>query len=253
MLPGGMTPVVQLVAIIRNASPRDAAQLLKDMPVDRLPVVTAAMGPGEVARLLWAAPVDFRGALIDALTTEQLLEVLRAQQTNQAVTLLSMLPDERLGVVAESLSDKVVAALLTRLPDSRQAAVLEAMDPAKGFAALSRRYEQEVADSLVRANVEVTFPNGAPNGIVLVQGLGWRIVVAARYGDDGTIALRDAEDGAYRLEANGALSVTNLRPADAVVGHCRELRIQGQAVDAMRWTDTQHDGVLKRILVSLFQ
>lgn len=215
--------------------------------------IPAAMSPSDIALLLPAAAPDFRGALIDALTMEQLLEVLRALQPNQAVTLLSILPDERLGVVAESLPDKLVAALLTSLPESRQTALLEAMDPGKGFAALSRRYEQEVADSLVRANVEVTVPNGAPSGIVLVQGLGWRIVVAARYGDDGTIALPDAEGGAHRLGANGALSVTSLKPADGVIDHCRRTRLEGQAVDAMKWTDSQHDGILKRALVSLFQ
>jgi hypothetical protein len=253
MLPGGITPVTQLIAMIRSTPPQGAVGLLKAMPADRLGVVIAAMGSADIARLLPVAPPDFGGTLLDALSVEQLIKLLRTDSTDRAVGLLLMLPYERLSAVVEGLPDDEVVVLLTRLPVDGQTALLAAMDPRRGYAALSRRYEQDVADALARANLDVTVPPGAPSGVVLVQGLGWHIVVAAHYGDDGRIALRDAEEGAYRLRANGALSVTDHQPAEDVVRYCRESQREGRLVDAATWIDARYDGSLTRTLVSLFQ
>lgn len=191
--------------------------------------------------------------LIDALSVEQLIKLFRTDSTDQAVGLLLMLSHDRLSAVVDGLPDEDVVVLLTRLPVDQQIALLEVMDPRRAYAALSRRYEHGVADALARANVDVTIPEGTPSGVVLVQGLGWRIVVAARYGDDGRIAVRDAEEGAYRLRANGALSVTDHQPAEDVVRYCRESRHDDRPVDAVTWIDTRYDGSLTRTLVSLFQ
>lgn len=126
------------------------------------------------------------------------------------------------------------------------------MEPASKLAALSRRYENDVAAALARANTEVTFPAGAPAGIVVVQGLSWRILVAARYGDDGTSAVKEAEDGAARMRTNGSLAIVNRTPADEAIRHCRQALAEGRAVAVTRWADTRDDGSLKRSLVSLF-
>jgi hypothetical protein len=248
-----MMPVTHLIAMIRSTPPESAVGLLTAIPADRLPVVMAAMRPADIARLLPATRSDFRGKLIEVLSANQLIELVRAMSTDQAVALLSTLSHERLSSVVGGLPDKVVSALLSTLPANRQTALLAVMDPRQVRAVLSRMYEHDVAQALVRSNAEVTVPDGAPFGILLVQTLGWRIVVAARYGDDGRVAVRDAEEAAYRLRASGALSVTNHQPAEDVVRYCRESQRQGRPIDAVAWTDTRHDSPLKRTLVSLIR
>src|SRR5438552_646225 len=121
MLPGGMMPVTQLVALIRSSPPKGAAGLLTAIPADRLPVV--------------------------------------------------------------------VAALLGRLPEHGQHAVFAVMGRRRGYAVRSQMYVNDVADALARANADVGVPDGTPNEILLVHKLGWRIAVAARYGDDGRVAV----------------------------------------------------------------
>src|SRR6266542_1904925 len=187
MLPGGMMPVTHLIAMIRSTPAQNAADLLKALPADRLPIVIAAMRPVDIARVLPAAPADFRDTLVAVLSANQLVELVRTAPTGRAVALLSRLPD------------------------------------------------------------------GAPGGILLAQKLGWRIAVAPRYGDDGRVAVRAAEDAAYRLRASGALSVTSHQPAEDVVRYCRESQRQSRPIDAVAWTDIRHDSALKRTLVGLFQ
>jgi hypothetical protein len=253
MLPGGMVPVRQLVAIVRSTPPRGAAGLLVALPADRLRLVISELSPADIARLLPAAPAHFREMVIDLLSAEQLSGLLRTNSTGEAVGLLVTLSHERLSVLVDGLPDQVVALLLESLPAERQVALLEVMDPHRGRAVLSGKYEHEVAGALARANFCVTVPDGAPSGILLVQGLGWRIVVAVRYDDDGRTGVRDAEEGAFRLRANGALSVTDRQPASEVVQYCQESRRQGRPVDAVAWIDSRYDGSLKRTLVALCQ
>jgi hypothetical protein len=223
------------------------------MPTDRLCAVIAAMSLADIARLLSVAPPEFRGTLLDALSIEQLIEMLRTVPVDQSVELLLILSRQRLSAVVDSLPDGVVATLLERLPEDPQDALLEVMDPRRRYAVLARKYEHDVTHALARANFHITIPDGAPSGIVHVQALDWGIVVAIRYGDDGRIAVRDAETGAYRLRASAALSVTSRQPADDVVRYCRESRAQGRPIDAVAWADTRDDGSLTRTLVSLLR
>ena len=253
MLPGGMMPVTQLVALVRSTPPKGAAALLASIPADRLPAVVAALRPADVARLLPAARSDIRGTLVDMLSPEQLAELLPAASADQAVVLLSALPPERLGLAVEDLSDQAVATLLGRLPVREQDAMFSVMGRRRGHAVRCQMYVDDVADALARANADVAVPDVAPTGILLVHKLGWRIAVAARYGDDGRMAVRDAEEGAYRLRATGALAVTDHQPAEDVVRYCNESQRQGRPIDAVAWAHPDHDGPLKRTLVRLFQ
>ena len=246
-------PVTQLVALIRSSPPKGAAGLLTAIPADRLPVVVAAMRPADIGRVLPATRADVRGSLVELISAAQLTELLQTAPTDQAVVLLSALPPERLGTVVDDLDDHVVAALLGRLPEHGQHAVFAVMGRRRGYAVRSQMYVNDVADALARANADVGVPDGTPNGILLVHKLGWRIAVAARYGDDGRVAVRDAEEGAYRLRATGALAVTDHQTAEDVVRYCHESQRQGRPIDAVVWADTDHDSPLKRTLVRLFQ
>jgi flagellar motility protein MotE (MotC chaperone) len=252
MLHGGMMPVVALIEIVRSVPPRHAADLLRELPADRLNAVMDGIGPAEIARVLSAAPGDFRATLVESLTDVRLLDVLYAQSDAESGQLLASLPDGRLGDIVGFIPDTTLATLLSVLPESRQAKVLQALEPGRRGVALSRKYEQEVAEALARANLDVRPAVGEASGIVVAQGLGWLFAVAAGFGDDGTITVGEAEAAAYRLGANAALAVTDQRPADAVLAYCREAQAQGRAVAATMWTGRQHDGPLKRTVVSLF-
>jgi MgtE-like protein len=248
-----MMPVTQLIAIMRSTPPESAVGLLTAMPADRFPVVVGAMGPADIARLLPVTPLDLRDALIDALPASQLTEVMRAVSTDQAVALLPTLRPERLRAVVDGLPDDSVSVLLATLPKDRQAALVDVMDPHRVYAVLSRTYEHNVAQALRRSNADVTVPDDAPGGILLVRTLGRRIAVAARYGDDGRVAVRDAEDAAYWLRAGAALSVTNHQPREDVVRYCDDSQREGRPIAAVAWIDTWQDSALKRTLVRLFQ
>jgi hypothetical protein len=252
VLSGEMMPVTQLIMTIRSTSPQNGAGLLMAMPAEQLPVVVAAMASADLARLLPAARPDLRDRLLHAAGTEQLVDLVRHGPLDQAVAVLTPLPDERLRAVAQRLPDQVVSALLTAMPRERHGALLGGPDPGQTTAALSPVYRREVADALARANTAVSVPAGAPEGILLARTLGWWIVVAPRYGDDGRVGVRDAEDAAYRLRASAALSVTDRPPADDVLRYCRQARQQGRPIEAVAWLDDRHDGQLKRALVSLF-
>jgi hypothetical protein len=253
MLAGGMTPVTQLIALIRNTTPHNAAGLLAAMPADRLPVVVAAMRPADIARVLPATRTDLREMLINALSADQLTELVQLTTTGNAVNLLPALPRDRLTSVLDGLPDPLVSDLLIRMPESGQRALLAAMRPRRAHEMQAGMYERNVADALTRSNANVTVAYEPPRGILLVQNLGWRIVVAPRYGDDGRIAIRDAEEVAYRLRAQGALAVTDHQPNDDVVCYCRESQRQGRPIDAVAWTTSQDDSAVKRRLVGLFQ
>lgn len=253
MLPGGMMPVTQLIAMIRSSPAKSAIGLLTSMPADRMPHVIAGLAPRDIARLLPLMRPEFLGMLAVSLTPEQLSGLIELTTPEQAVALVSALPTERFTAVGGGLSDQAVLTLLAELPEDRQSALRAALDPHRLHAALSTVYERDVAAALARANAEVSVPEGAPRGTVVARTLGWRIVVAARFGDDGRVAIRDAEAVAYRLRATGALSVTNYQPADDVLHYCHEARLQGRPIGAVAWVDLRHDGTLKRALVHLIQ
>jgi hypothetical protein len=252
MLPGGMMPVTQLIAMIRSTPPQGAAGLLAAMPAERLPVVIAAMRPADIARVLPATRGGLRKTLVASLSTEQLTELVQTS-TDQAIALLPTLPHERLAPVVAGLPDEAVSDLVTQLPPDGQSALFAVLAPPRTYTVLSLAYEHDVARALVRSNAEVSVANEPPGGTLLVQSLGWRIVVAARYGDDGSVAIRDAEGAAYHLRANGALAVTDQQPADDVLRYCREARYQGRPIDAVSWADAEDDNAVKRTLVGLFQ
>nr|MDT0663041.1 hypothetical protein [Micromonospora sp. DSM 115978] len=252
MLPGGMMPVNQLIAMIRSTPPRSGASLLTAMPADRLPLVVGALTPADLLRLMPALRPDLRANVLAAMPADRLAELVQTLPTDQAVGLLTELPPDRLPGVAAALPDRVVPALLGALPNGRREALLATMAPTQTASALSVGYQREVTEALLRANADVSVPPGTPAGIVLVQNLGWRIVVAARYGDDGSVAVRDAEDAAYHLRASGALSVTDGTPSAEVVRYCRDAQQAGRPLDTAVWADARHDGQLKRTLVGLF-
>lgn len=246
-------PVTQLVALIRNTPPQSAAGLLTAMPADRFPVVVAALSAADLARVLPATRPDTRDMLIAALSTSQLTDLVCVASIEQNAALLPRLPHDRLTDVVDGLTDPVVSDLYGGLPRDGRNALLAVLKPPRVHAVLARSYETDVARALVRDNAEVSVVLEPPDGILLVQSLGWRIAVAARYADDGTTAVRHAEKAAYRLRANGALSVTNYQPAAEVVQYCRQSREEGRPVDAVAWTDAEDDGPLKRTLVGLFR
>jgi hypothetical protein len=248
-----MLPVTQVVAMIRRSPPKSAAGLLMAMPAERLSIVAAAMHPADLVRLVPALKPDARRNLIRVLGPEHLFEVIRSAPLDDATVLVPMVPTERLGPVVAGLSDPALAALLGNLPPEQRQRVEDVTDPRRERPVLALEYRRLVARALARGNVEVSAPPEAPEGITLVTGLRWRIAVAARQGDDGRIAVRDAEDGAYKLRTNGALAVTDLPAAADVLRYCREARTDGRPLDSVTWVDTRHDGHLMRTLVSLFQ
>ncbi|WFE27907.1 hypothetical protein O7623_01480 [Solwaraspora sp. WMMD791] len=244
-------PITQLIAMVRSTSPRQAVGLLAAMPADRIPVAVAELTTSDLIRLLPAASDDLRAKLMRLLSTEQLGDYARSLPTAEAVAVLSRLPVEQVRAVADRLPQPTMAALLTALPTDQQTELLSVMRPQQAQAAWAGTYQREVAEALARANAEVSIPADAPPGIVLVQLFGWQITVAARRDDDGRIAVRDAEDAAYRLRANAALAVTDYQPASDVLDYCDEARKQGRPISAVGWVDNRHDGYLKRALVSL--
>lgn len=253
MLPGGMMPVNQLVAIIRSMPPRNAVGLLRGLPGDRMCAVIQAIGPDDIVRTLQAAEPDLCGQFIDMLSDEQLTALFRVSPPDVSVEFLWMLPPQRLRTVVDGLPDVTMEQLIARAPELRIAVLLEAMTPRRGHHVMAQKYEHEVASALARANLDVAVPAGAPSGIVLVQGLERRIVVAARYGDDGRLAVRDAETQAYRMRAHAALAVSDHQPAEEIVRYCQQSRQAGRRLDAVSWIDHQDDGSLMRHLVSLFR
>lgn len=252
MLPGGVTPVVQLVAMIRNASPTAAAGLLMAAPADRLPHVIAAMSPADLARLLQAARPDLDRRLAQALPADQLIWVVHAVPVERAVALLSTLPADRLNPLIGALPDQITSALFAALPDERRAGMATVMEPGQAQAGLAQQYVREVADALIRMNISVMIPEGGTGNILLAQTLGWRMVVAPLHDDDGTVSTRDAESAAYQLGAKGGLAVTGQSPSEGAIRYCRASGSHGRpAVNAVLWTDNRHDGELARSLVSL--
>src|SRR4051812_13003171 len=97
MLPGGMLPVTQVVAMIRSSPPKSAAGLLMAMPAERLSIVVAAMRPADLIRLVPALQPAARRSLLQVLGPEHLFEVIRSAPLDQATALVPMVPAERLG------------------------------------------------------------------------------------------------------------------------------------------------------------
>lgn len=246
MLPGGMMPVTQLVAMIRSSPPKGAAGLLMSMPADRLPLLAAQLRPADLARLVPALGAPARRDLVAAVTDERLPALVAAH----AVALVPALPTARLGAVVAVMPDEALAALLDALPAEERRRVTSVTDPRRERGVRGLQYRTQLCDALGRANVRIAAAPELPAGTWSVTGLRWRIAVAAGFGDDGSHAVRDAEDAAYRLRADGALAVIDGPAAAGVLAYCRS---SGRPVDVVTWADTRHDGHLTRALVGLFQ
>ncbi|MFI5914866.1 magnesium transporter MgtE N-terminal domain-containing protein [Dactylosporangium sp. NPDC051541] len=249
MLPGGMMPVTQLVTMLRSSPPKSAAGLLMAMPAERLPIVAAAMRPADLVRIVPALKPEARRGLLQALEPAHLCAVFSGVPPREAAGLVPMLPTERLAPVVAGLSDGALAELLGGLaPDQRQR-VESVADPRRERKVLGLRYGDAVSQALVRGNVHVAVYGDT----VLVTKGRWRIAVAARHGDDGRVAVRDAEDTAYKVRADGALAVTDVAAAADVLQYTRETREAGRPLETVVWVDDRHDGHLMRALVSLLQ
>jgi hypothetical protein len=246
MLPGGMTPVTQLVAMIRSSPPKGAAGLLMAVPADRLPLLAAQLRPADLARLVPALSAAARRDLVAAVTDERLPGLVAAH----AVTLVPAVPTARLGAVVAAMPDTALAALLDALTPPDRQRVTSVTDPRRERGVRAMQYHSQVLTALGRANVRVAEVSPPPAGSWLVTGLRWRIVVAASFGDDGRSAVREAEDTAYRLRADGALAVIDGPAGADVLAYCRT---SPRPVDVVTWTDDRHDGHLTRALVRLFQ
>src|SRR5690242_1930655 len=99
MLPGGMMPVTQLVAMIRSSPPKGAAGLLMAMPADRLPLLAAQLRPADLARLVPALGASARRDLVAAVTDER----LPALVAPHAEALVPAVPTARLGAVVAAM------------------------------------------------------------------------------------------------------------------------------------------------------
>jgi hypothetical protein len=253
MLMGGMMPVTQLIVMIRSSPPANGVTLMKGMPPDRLPVVVKELTPADLARLLPVMQADYRSRVVGMLTEAQLIGVAAKLPPDAAVTVLRALPSERLLPLADRLPDAVATALYDTLPARVQPEVLSRMDPRQAQAAVAPHYERAVAEALARANAEVLIPHSGPAGILLIPLFGGRVAVAPRHGDDGRVAVRDAEEAAYHHRANAALAITDVPVADEVHAYCVQARREGRALDTALWGGDRHDGMLKKALVGLFR
>ncbi|MFB9444701.1 hypothetical protein Dvina_22565 [Dactylosporangium vinaceum] len=249
MLPGGMMPVAQLVTMLRSSPASSAAGLLQAMPADRLPIVAAALKPADLVRIVPALRPEARRGLLQALEPDCLSAVIRGVPPQQAATLLPLVPAERLAPVVAGLSDGALAEVLGGLTPEQRQRVESVAAPGRERKVLGLRYGESVARALVRGNVHVAVYSDT----MLVTKGRWRIAVAARLGDDGRVAVRDAEDTAYKVRADGALAVTDVAAAADVVQYTRETSDAGRPLETVVWVDERHDGHLMRALVSLFR
>ncbi|MDR7277548.1 magnesium transporter MgtE N-terminal domain-containing protein [Catenuloplanes atrovinosus] len=223
------------------------------MPPDRLPVVVAELTPADLARLLPAMSGDYRDRVIGMLSDAQLIGVAGKLPQEVAVGVLRVLPEEKLVAIVDRLPGPVSSALYGSLPTEVQPDVLSKMDPRQAQAAVAPHYERAVADALARANTEVLIPHSGPAGVLLVPLFGRRVAIAPRHGDDGRVAVRDAEEAAYHHRAHAALAITDVPAADDVRAYCAQARREGRSLDTALWAGDRHDGTLKKALVGLFR
>ncbi|WP_370881750.1 magnesium transporter MgtE N-terminal domain-containing protein [Catenuloplanes nepalensis] len=226
---------------------------MKGMPPDRLPVVLKELTPADLARLLPVMAVDYRTRVVGMLSEAQLIGVAGKLPQESAVTVLRSLPEEQLVAIVDRLPGPVSSALYGSLPSAVQPDVLSKMDPRQAQAAVAPHYERAVADALARANTEVLIPHSGPAGVLLVPLFGRRVAIAPRHGDDGRVAVRDAEEAAYHHRAHAALAITDLPVAEDVQAYCSQARREGRSLDTALWAGDRHDGALKKALVSLFR
>ncbi|GAB7046907.1 hypothetical protein JCM9534A_20330 [Catenuloplanes indicus JCM 9534] len=253
MLMGGMMPVNQLIVMIRNSPPANGVTLMKGMPPDRLPVVVKELTPADLARLLPAMAGDYRDRVVGMLSDAQLVGLAGKVPPESAAAALRTLPEDRLVAIVDRLPGPVSSALFGSLPSAVQPDVLSKLDPRQAQAAVAPHYERAVADALARANTEVMIPHSGPGGVLLVPLFGRRVAIAARHGDDGRVAVRDAEEAAYHHRAHAALAITDLPAADDVLAYCSQARREGRALDTALWAGDRHDNSLKKALVGLFR
>jgi hypothetical protein len=255
VLPGGMMPITQLVAMLRTTPPQHAAGVLLAMPMDRINAVLGAMKPVDVARLLIGTKPPQRNTVLGLLSIEQIIGVLRTLPVEHAATLLAGLPKDHIVAVIDGLPPKAVPVLLEAMPPEFRAALLGEMDPYQADGTLTTMYQRGVAQALGRTNVHITYPNGDQDPTLLVQTFERLIVVSICYHDEnGALSqreIRSAEDTATWLRAHGVLVVTNAPLTQEAIGYRSDARAMDRLVDVVTWIDNRHDGMLQRALVSL--
>ena len=254
MLPGGMMPVTQLVAMMRSSPPQHAAGLLMAMPVDRLHAVLGALKPVDLARLVVGAKPNHRADILALLSHDQIIGVLRTVKPNQAAVLLSGVSRDLALAVIANLPTAAAAVLLNAMDVERRKVLLAGMDPVISGELLVTMYEHGVAHALGRTNATISYPPDGPRGTLLVRAFDRLIVVIIRYGDYGVFPVRgvqEAEHAATWARASAALAVTRLPLSDEANDYLDAARAAGRPLDAITWLDERHDGLLQRSLVGL--
>ncbi|GIE29881.1 hypothetical protein Ait01nite_029260 [Actinoplanes italicus] len=252
MLPGGMMPITQLAAMIRQTPPQSAVSMLNGLPEDRFVAVAEALRPADLARLMTAGKPGSRGTVLKMFADKDVVRAATAVPAGQAASMLAELPADRLRHVFRELPEGVRSALLTSLPGDQRDGLLGDMDQGHAMDVRARLYIRAVTDALRRANAEVTVPENAPPGIMYVTAYHRAVAIAAHLGDDGRLGVQEAENAAYWLRTHAALSVSD-RPIDPEVRrYCAGAREQGRPITAVTWADERDDGPLKRVLASLF-
>jgi hypothetical protein len=252
MLPGGMMPITQLAAMIRQTPPQSAISMLNGLPADRFVAVADALRPADLARLMLAGKPGSRGAVLRMFADKDVIRASSAVTAEQGASMLAELPADRLRHVFRELPEPVRAVLLTSLPGEQRDGLLGDMDQGHASDVRAKLYVRAVTDALRRANAEVTVPENAPPGIMYVTAYQRAVAIAAQLGDDGRIGVQAAENAAYWLRTHAALSVSDQPIAPEVRRYCADAREQGRPISAMTWADERDDGPLKRVLASLF-
>lgn len=256
MLPGGMMPVTHVVAMLRSSPPQHAAGLLASMPADRMRAALAAMEPADIARVLGGMKPQNRPAVLTSLPPEQVARVLLLLSIEQAAGLLSALPEEWILAIVNVLPAPAVPVLIMAMDPERQAALMETMDPRWSGGLAATMYEQGVAQAVGRTNATVSTPNREYTGDLLVETFGRLITVTARYHEHGDFTLaeiRQCQEVAARMQAHGALAVTNAPLSNEVLDYIDAARARNWLIDAVTWIDQRYDGILQRTLVGLIR
>jgi hypothetical protein len=252
MLPGGMMPITQLAAMIRQTPPQSAVSMLNGLPADRFVAVADALRPADLARLMLAGKPGSRGAVLRMFADKDVVRAASAVSGEQAASMVAELPADRLRHLFGELPETVRSALLTTLPSDQRDGLLGDMDQGHAQDVRAKLYITAVTDALRRANAGVTVPGNAPPGIMYVTAYQRAVAIAAHLGDDGRIGVQAAENAAYWLRTHAALSVSDQPINPEVRRYCADAREQGRPISAVTWADERDDGPLKRVLASLF-
>lgn len=253
---GGMMPIAHTVTMLRSSSPQAAVGLLASMPADRVHAVLQSLHPQDVARLLPAMRPHQRGPLIAALTSEQIAVSLLLLSAEQAGKWLSELSEaDRLPIMG-AMPPQAIPVLLRTMPGQNSDEVLASMGAPQAHATRESIYERGVVEAFGRTNVTVTFPDGAPSTLFLVEVFGQTIAVTALFHESGVLTPQGVQYGqnlALDWQAAGVLIVTNMPVSDEAIAYSREARRQGWLLDTVMWIDRRHDGAVQRALVGLIR